>query len=160
MTTSVSKPSAIDSLVIESAVRQLLARYVHNVDDGKIDDNAELLADARFQVGETVVEGREGVATFFRDNVQHHEDGTPRTWHALSNILIDVESDTAAKSVSYFTVHQELPGLPLQPIVTGRYVDTFAFQDGQWRFATRAVEPRLFGNVGFHVAAPAESVAN
>jgi len=147
-------PSSIDRLLIESEIGRLLARYVHNVDDGKIDDNAALLADARFQVGETVVFGGDAVGDFFRANVQHHEDGTPRTWHALSNIIIDVESATTAKAVSYFTVHQELPGLPLQPIVTGRYLDTFELRDGTWRFAARAVEPRLFGDVSHHVAAP------
>ncbi|EHK77989.1 aromatic-ring-hydroxylating dioxygenase beta subunit [Sinorhizobium meliloti CCNWSX0020] len=73
--------------------------------------------------------------------MQHHQDVTPRTWHALSNILIDIESATTTRSVSYFTVHQELPGLPLQPIVTGRYVDTFERRDGKWRYASRWVQP-------------------
>ncbi|MGF6231528.1 putative SnoaL-like aldol condensation-catalyzing enzyme [Inquilinus ginsengisoli] len=151
--------NALDRLVIESEINRLLATYIHNVDDGKIVENAELLADARFQVGDTVVNGRDEVAQFFRNNVQHHQDDTPRTWHALSNILIDIESATTARSVSYFTVHQELPGLPLQPIVTGRYVDTFTLRDGKWRYASRWVQPRLFGDVSFHVAAPADNAA-
>jgi len=149
--------SAVDRLVVESEIHRLLAAYVHNVDDGKIAENAELLADARFQVGETTVAGGEAVADFFRNNVQHHEDGTPRTWHSLANTIIDVDSATTAKSVSYFTVHQELPGLPLQPIVTGRYVDTFKLRDGKWQYASRWVQPRLFGDVSHHVAAPAEN---
>jgi len=62
--------------------------------------------------------------------------------------------------VSYFTVHQELPGLPLQPIVTGRYLDTFEFVDGKWRFASRSVQPRLIGELGHHVATPAASSEN
>jgi hypothetical protein len=152
-------PNALDRLVIESEINRLLATYVHNVDDGKIAENAELLADARFQVGEAFVNGRDEAAQFFRNNVQHHEDGTPRTWHALSNIIIDIESATTARAVSYFTVHQELPGLPLQPIVTGRYVDTFERRDGEWRYASRWVQPRLFGDVSFHVAAPADNAA-
>jgi hypothetical protein len=152
-------PDALDRLVIESEINRLLATYVHNVDDGKIAENAELLADARFQVGEAFVNGRDEAAQFFRNNVQHHEDGTPRTWHALSNIIIDIESATTARAVSYFTVHQELPGLPLQPIVTGRYVDTFERRDGEWRYASRWVQPRLFGDVSFHVAAPADNAA-
>lgn len=147
-------PDALDRLVIESEINRLLATYVHNLDDGKIAENAALLANARFQVGDDVVNGRDEVARFFRNNVQHHQDATPRTWHALSNILIDIDSATTARSVSYFTVHQELSGLPLQPIVTGRYVDTFERCDGTWRYASRWVQPRLFGDVSFHVAAP------
>jgi hypothetical protein len=144
MSTETSPVTAIDRLVIESEINRLLATYVHNLDDGKIEENAKLLAE---------------IDRFFRSNVQHHEDGTPRTWHALSNILIDVESATSAKALSYFTVHQALDGLPLQPIVAGRYVDAFEQRDGRWRFISREVQPRLFGDVSKHVAAPANASA-
>lgn len=153
MSDQASQLSPIDRLVIESEVHRLLATYVHNLDDGKIAENADLLAHTRFQVADAVVVGRDEIARFFKSNVQHHEDGTPRTWHALSNILIDVVSPTSAKAVTYFTVHQELPGLPLQPIVTGRYIDTFELVDGAWRYATRWVQPRLIGELSRHVAA-------
>jgi hypothetical protein len=152
-----SKFDVIDRLNAESEINRLISTYVHNVDDGKIAENAELLANTRFTVGETVVDGRDEVALFFKNNVQHHEDGTPRTWHAVSNVIIDVDSATSARAVSYFTVHQELPGLPLQPIVTGRYLDTFECVDGKWRFASRSVQPRLIGELGHHVATPTAS---
>ncbi|MHC2002918.1 nuclear transport factor 2 family protein [Methylobacterium sp. CM6241] len=84
---------------------------------------------------------------------------TPRTWHSVSNVIVEVGSETAASSICYFTVHQELPGLPLQPIVTGRYIDSFERHDGTWRFVLREVEGRLFGDVSKHVAAPAEATA-
>lgn len=154
-----SKPNALERLVIESEIRRLLAAYVHNLDDGKVDANADLLAHAKLKVIATYVTGREDVAHFLRTNLQYHVDDTPRTWHSVSNVLIDVDSATAARSVSYFTVHQELPGLPLQPIVTGRYVDTFELQDGAWRFASREVDPRLFGDISRHVAAPVGEAA-
>jgi hypothetical protein len=155
-----SKVDVIDRLVAASAIGRLISTYVHNVDDGKIAENAELLANARFTVGETVVHGRDEVALLFKNNVRDHEDGTPRTRHAVSNVIIDVHSTTSARAVSYFTVHQELPGLPLQPIVTGRYLDTFEFVDGEWRFASRSVQPRLIGELGHHVATPAASSEN
>ncbi len=109
---------------------------------------------------ETVVTGRENIAQFLKTNLQYHEDNTPRTWHSVTNVLIDIETATSAKSVSYFTVHQEVPSLPLQPIVTGRYIDSFEFHDGVWRFASREVDPRLFGDVSRHVAAPIDAVAS
>ena len=152
-----SKIDRIDRLIAESEVRRLLAAYAHNLDYGKVDANAELLSSAEFNVGGTIVTGSDGIAKFLRDNLQYHVDDTPRTWHSVSNVLIDVDSTTSASSVCYFTVHQELPGLPLQPIVTGRYIDTFEFHDGAWRFASREVEARLFGDVSKHVAAPAGS---
>ncbi|NEK17112.1 nuclear transport factor 2 family protein [Rhizobium leguminosarum] len=155
-----SKVDVIDRLNAESEISRLISNYVHNVDDGKIAENAELLANARFTVGETVVHGRDEVALFFKNNVQHHEDGTPWTWHAVSNVIVDVDSATTARAVSYFTVHQELPLLPLQPIVTGRYLDTFEFVEGEWRCASRSVQPRLVGELGHHVATPAASSEN
>lgn len=149
----------IDRVVIESEVRRLLATYVHNLDGGNVDANAELLSDARFLVVDTAVEGRDAIAKFLRTNVQHHADGTPRTSHSLSNSLIDVESPTRATSVTYFTVHQEVDGLPLQPIVTGKYEDTFELRDGRWRFVTRSVQPRLVGVLDHHVAPPTDTAS-
>ena len=152
-------PSALDRLVIESEIRRLLATYVHNLDYGKVDANADLLAHARLKIVETFVSGRDNVAQFLRTNLQYHADDTPRTWHSVSNVLIEIDSATTAKSVSYFTVHQAVPGLPLQPIVTGRYLDTFELHDGAWRFASREVDPRLFGDVSHHVAVPSANTA-
>jgi len=160
MASSEFETNAVERLVAESDIRYLIAAYVHNLDAGKVAENSELLAHARFEVVADVVEGREEIAKFFKRNVQHHEDGTPRTWHSVSNALIDVQSSTLASAVSYFTVHQELPGLPLQPIVTGRYADTFELVDGKWRFKSRAVQPRLFGELSFHVAKPATAATN
>ena len=157
-----NKPSKIDPinrLIAESEVRRLLATYAHNLDYGKVDANAELLSAAKFNVAGTIVEGRDGIAAFLRNNLQYHVDDTPRTWHAISNVLIDVDSETTTSSVCYFTVHQELPGLPLQPIVTGRYEDEFKILDGNWRFASRRVVPRLFGELKDHVATPADDKA-
>jgi 3-phenylpropionate/cinnamic acid dioxygenase small subunit len=159
-TVSIFKPTALDRLLVESEIRRLLAAYAHNLDYGKVDANAELLAHAKFKVVDTYVTGRDDVAHFLRTNLQYHVDETPRTWHSVSNVLIDVDSATAARSVCYFTVHQELPGLPLQPIVTGRYVDTFELHDGAWRFASREVDPRLFGDISHHVATPASQAAD
>jgi len=157
MSNNTALPNAIDRLVAESEVRRLLATYAHNLDYGMVDANADLLAHARFKVGDTTVEGRDGIADFLRTNLQYHVDDTPRTWHSVSNVIIQVESATVASSICYFTVHQELPDLPLQPIVTGRYIDSFERRDDTWRFATREVEGRLFGDVSKHVAAPADA---
>lgn len=159
MITDAAVPSAIDRLVAESEVRRLLATYAQNLDYGLVDANADLLAHARFKVGDVIVEGRDAIARFLRTNLQHHVDDRPRTWHSVSNVIVEVESETAASSICYFTVHQELPGLPLQPIVTGRYIDRFERHDGTWRFVLREVEGRLFGDVSKHVAAPAEATA-
>ncbi|TCK19598.1 SnoaL-like protein [Ancylobacter aquaticus] len=152
-------PDAVTRLIIESEVRRLLAQYAHNLDFGDVEANGELLADAQFTVVDQSITGKDNIANFLRTNLQYHSDKTPRTWHSVSNILIEVQSATEARSVCYFTVHQQTDGLPLQPIVTGRYIDTFALRDGKWRFASRAVDPHLFGDISHHVASAAAPAA-
>ena len=153
------KPDAVARLIIESEVRRLLATYTHNLDFGNIEANGELLAHATFKVGDEIITEKENVTHFLRTNLKYHSDDTPRTWHSVSNVLIDVQSATVAGSVSYFTVHQQTDDLPLQPIVTGRYIDMFELHGGKWRFASRAVEPRLFGDISHHIAQAATNAA-
>jgi hypothetical protein len=142
----------------ELSIQRLLATYVHNLDDGKFAENAELFKHAEFIVLSDTAHGREEVEHFLNRGVQRHNDGTPRTWHNVSNALIDISSaGDSATCVSYFTVHQELDGFPLQPICAGRYYDSFEKHDGQWHFTSRNVVPRLMGNLQFHVGAPIDN---
>jgi hypothetical protein len=148
-------PIAMDKMVIESAISRLIATYAHYLDDGKFSEIADMMSHSTFDVLDQLATGRDEVKAFLMGGVQLHGDGTPRTWHSLSNILIDIEpSGDRALSISYFTVHQELEGFPLQPICTGRYHDTFECHEGEWRFTARAVQPRLFGELRFHVVSP------
>lgn len=131
---------------------------MRTTDFGDVEANAELLAEAEFKVVDEAITGKGNIANFLRTNLQYHADNSPRTWHSISNILIEVQSATEASSVSYFTVHQQTDGLPLQPIVTGRYLDTFTLCDGEWRFASRAIDPHLFGDISRHAASAAAPV--
>jgi hypothetical protein len=149
--------SAIDKLVIESEIARLMATYVHYLDDGKFNDIAKMMAHAEFGMTGYTATGVEGVEGFLIAAVQRHEDGTPRTWHAVSNVLFDVQSRERATAVSYYTVHQELEGFPLQPISTGRYHDIFEKIEGEWRFVSRLLEPRLAGILINHSVAALEA---
>jgi hypothetical protein len=48
-------------------------------------------------------------------------------------------------------VLQALPGLALQPIVSGRYLDRFERREGRWRFLERRVRTDLLGDVSRHL---------
>jgi hypothetical protein len=48
-------------------------------------------------------------------------------------------------------VFQATPAVALQPIVAGRYDDTFRRTDGTWHFDQRRMDLRLVGDVGDHL---------
>lgn len=87
------------------------------------------------------------------DTVIRYADGTPRTQHVTTNIAIDVDGDgDQATATSYVTVFQAVPGLlPLAPIASGRYRDTFTRHNGQWRFTERRATMPLLGDLSRHL---------
>ncbi|HAV1569298.1 TPA: nuclear transport factor 2 family protein [Enterobacter hormaechei subsp. steigerwaltii] len=140
-------------LQAERDIIRLINSYPYLLDSGKFEQVAELLRYAKLEAPGHQVTGRDEIKKFLTSGIQRHHDGTPRTWHAVSNILIEgYPLSGEASASSYFIVHQELPGFPLQPICTGHYKDRFALIDGEWQFVHRAVEPHLIGDLRFHVS--------
>jgi 3-phenylpropionate/cinnamic acid dioxygenase small subunit len=85
-----------------------------------------------------------------------YPDGTPRTRHVTTNLIIEADEDAGtAASRSYFTVFQQVGDFPLQAVASGRYRDRFERRDGAWRFASREVSTDLVGDVSHHVKAAA-----
>ena len=139
----------------DRAIENLIAAYAELVDDGDFAGLGALLADATFTGSGAPVSGPDAIETMFRDMLIVYADGTPRTRHVTTNVAIDVDEDAGtAVSRAYFTVLQALPGLALQPIVSGRYRDRFARCDGQWRFAERRVLVDLVGDASRHLRYP------
>ena len=96
--------------------------------------------------------GADEVVALYRATTRRYDDdGTPKTKHVTTNLIIDVDGD-AATCRSYFTVLQAVPGsIGLQPIVAGRYRDRFACVDGAWRFAARHMIVDLVGDLSRHL---------
>ena len=134
------------------AIENLVARYAELVDDGDFASVGALLAEATFTGGTGSVSGGSAIEKMLRDNLIVYEDGTPRTKHVTTNIVVELDEDAGtAVARSYFTVLQALPDLPLQPIAGGRYHDRFERRDGQWRFVERRVRTDLVGDVSRHL---------
>jgi 3-phenylpropionate/cinnamic acid dioxygenase small subunit len=134
------------------AIQNLIMTYAELVDDGDFAGLGTLLADATFTGSGAPVSSPDAIEKMFRDMLIVYDDGTPRTKHVTTNIAIEVDEQAGtAVSRSYFTVLQALPGLALQPIVSGRYHDRFEHRDGQWRFAERRVRVDLAGDVSRHL---------
>ena len=70
--------------------------------------------------------------------------------HRRACLAVTIDLSTATAQ-SYFSVFQATVGLDLQPIVAGRYEDTFARTAGGWRFDRRVMHLRLVGDVSHHL---------
>ena len=136
----------------EREIENLIATYAFLVDDGAFDELGLLLDRCDFKLGDgPVIRGKEAVAKFGRQALQVFEDGTPRTRHVTTNIIIEVdEAAGTAKARAYYTVLQAVKDFPLQPIACGRYRDRFERTDGKWFFAERSVQTDLVGDVSHH----------
>jgi ketosteroid isomerase-like protein len=134
-----------------AAIATLVFGYAERLDAGDFAGVAALFADGVFRSDRG---GRYEGAAAVRDVLERlvilHDDGTPKTKHVTTNLVIDVDGD-AATSRAYFTVLQGTAAVPLQPIVAGRYHDRFARVGGVWRFADRLIYVDLVGNVSDHL---------
>ncbi|HEY2239071.1 MAG TPA: nuclear transport factor 2 family protein [Streptosporangiaceae bacterium] len=135
-------------------IANLIARYAFVTDDGDFAALGDLFAQGSFALnGGPAVHGAAAVTALAERVLQTYPDGTPRTRHVATNLLIDIDEPAgSARSRSYFTVFQSLPEFPLQPIAAGRYRDRFTRDgDGGWRFAERAVSTDFTGDTRHHV---------
>ena len=138
----------------ERAIERILFRYARCVDSADWDGLGEL-----FRYGQVLTAGTDGAATgsdavsdVWRTVNRVYPDGTLRTRHLLTNIIVDVSADSdSANADAYFVVFQATPELPLQPIVGGRYEDTFQKVDGVWWFKQMKIHVDLVGDLGSHL---------
>ncbi|WP_305778911.1 nuclear transport factor 2 family protein [Nocardia nova] len=134
------------------AIERLIADYALLVDQGDFAGVGALFATGSFGSSAGMIEGSAAVEKMLSGTVIRYDDGTPRTKHLVTNLVIEVdEAEDTATGRSYFTVLQAAPDLPLQPIVSGRYDDRFHRPAGQWAFAQRAVTMDLIGDVSHHL---------
>ena len=137
-------------------IRNLLGRYCDLVDAGDWPGVGALFARGRLVTddGTELAAGAEAVAAFYTRGTQLH-DGSPRTKHVVSNtVLAAPAADGTVEARSSYLVLQAVDGLPLQPIITGRYVDRFDRDpgtEGAWYFAERAFAVDLVGDLSHHL---------
>lgn len=138
-------------------IESLLYVYAERIDAGDLDGLAELFSHGRIRAGpdapdEATFEGRDRVRGMYEAATRLYENGTPLTRHLTTNAIIEVddEAGTGAARSSY-TVFQRTESLVLQPIIVGRYHDTFRRIDGRWWFDTRVMLVDLPGDLSQHL---------
>jgi hypothetical protein len=100
----------------------------------------------------SLLSGRDAILALYTATTRIHPDGTPGTKHVTTNLILDIDDDTGRASArSYWTVLQAVPGLPLQPILAGRYHDRFERREHGWTFTQRRYLVDLVGDVSHHM---------
>lgn len=135
-------------------IEELLYAYAERLDAGDFVGVGALFADGEIRAAGDgpPIRGAEAVQQVYAATVRLYGDGTPRTKHVTSNVMLQLdEAGGTATARSYFTVLQQLEDFPLQVIVAGRYHDTFARVDSVWRFKVRGMYVDLQGDLGRHL---------
>jgi len=134
-------------------IENLVYAYAERIDAGDLAGVAELFRHGRIEAAPgVVVEGVDAVRKLYESSTRLYDDGTPRTRHVTTNVIVEVDdgADTATARSSY-TVVQQTDALPLQPIIVGRYRDSFHRVDGRWCFDTRQMFVDLTGDLSHHL---------
>ena len=123
----------------ERAIRRLMARYCHLVDDGAFDELGALWSeDAELALRDETATGPTAIVAM----IGALQTPERRGIHVGANAIIDVEGD-AARAVSDF-VFMRREDTP-DPIVkfVGRYTDRFVRTRDGWRFRRREINFRF-----------------
>ncbi len=135
-------------------IEHLLYAYAERIDAGDFAGVGALFADGEIRAAERgpSFRGAEAVRELYAATVRLYADGTPRTKHVTTNVIVHVdEAAGTATARSYFTVLQQLEDSPLQVIVAGRYHDAFRCVVGAWRFEVRRMFVDLHGDLSRHL---------
>ncbi len=69
----------------------------------------------------------------------------------MLNPIVEISGGDTAAARSTFCVVQHTEAISLQPIVVGRYQDSFARDDHGWYFTERRVDIEMLGDVSDHL---------
>jgi 3-phenylpropionate/cinnamic acid dioxygenase small subunit len=137
------------------AITTLMYRYAECVDAADFAGIGALFARGRLTTRGLpgAIVGADAVRDLYTDTNKVHPNGTLMTRHLTTNVIVDIdEAAGTATARSSFVVFQATPTVPLQPIVTGRYVDRFRRIDGMWWFDEREMGVEQIGDVSDHLA--------
>jgi 3-phenylpropionate/cinnamic acid dioxygenase small subunit len=137
------------------AITSLMFRYAECIDAADFDGIGALFEHGRITTRGLpgAIEGATAVRDLYAGTNRVHPDGTLRTRHLCTNVIVDVDEDAGtATARSSFLVLQATEALPLQPIVAGRYRDAFERVDGTWRWREREMGVEQVGDTREHLA--------
>jgi hypothetical protein len=144
-------------------VRRIILTYPECVDRGNLEGVVDLLTGVKMcnsngimapevPAAEIPTLSAEDVRRMYSSGVIFYDDGLPHTKHVISNIDIWFSDDgRTANSRSFYQVLQGMDDFPLQVIITGRYEDSFEFEEDRWKLRIRREYADMVGDLSRHV---------
>lgn len=130
--------SAAAELVEREAIRDVLLEYGRAFDERRLEDYANLFAEnGEWVGGPTVARGPAQVLEMVRRTVAEIPTAPgARNFHVMTNMMVDVDGDTAT-AWSRYTFYMPGPDGQPDPVVTGVYDDRLVKVGGKWKFLRR-----------------------
>jgi hypothetical protein len=147
----------------EREIENLIAQYTHYLDAANFAGVAGLFKYGKIISDGLVADGTAHIEQHLTENLQVYPNGTPHTAHVTTNTVLKIDADDqTATASSYMTIFQQdlEREFPLQPIIIGRYEDTFARVDGIWWFKERNLLMSLLGDYTHHARPDGQSSKN
>ena len=130
----------------KNAIREVLGTYCFRLDAGDWDAMAALFTpDGVWETDFGKGTGRAGIAEHGR-GLRLHGIAEPRVVHLCTNIVIDLQGDSAGVLSNWTTVQNSDTGPKIGS--AGGYIDKMVKQDGKWMFAHRKID-RFIGDGKF-----------
>src|ERR1700733_11704167 len=134
------KACAVALLVAKQQITEVLYRRARSADRRDVE-----LALSCYHAGAT--EEHEGFSGLAADFIQDVSMISPNSrapviglWHLISNVLIEIDGDTAAVESYHIAIVSRNEGTgEVQAFIGGRYLDKFAHRDGRWAITHRDV---------------------
>jgi len=145
----------VDLLASHREIEQQILQMGHHLEVGDFESVAEILSHATFgadKIGRRAFKGRDEIRNqYTRTNVVYPEGGR-RTKEVYSNILVDIDLEAGtARSITSFTVAQQVPDQRFELLVAGRYEDEWARLDDAWRCTDRYIVTQYHNDLGRHM---------
>ena len=138
----------------EQEISNLIFHYNELIDAGDLKGAAALFKNAQLKFpGTEGLKDHNYALDLFEKIIIVYPDGTPRTRHIVTNLIIEISEDNRhAQARSLYTVYQATEELPLQAVAIGHYIDRFSIINEKWHFTYRDYSyPQLSGNISKHL---------
>ena len=135
------------SAVLEAkdAIRELMATYAMALDACRFADVAACFApDGEWTTSYGAARGPAEIEKFISGVVPVKGEG-PQRKHYITNIIIEVDGDTARAVSDYLVVRES--GRDLIPVMGGTYRDKWVRQDATWRFQRKELVHDIAGDM-------------